>query len=115
MTAEDYGIDSKRLAELDSKMIDCVFTTCGSKEEVEKKEKELKETGTARLKAIYEIIMDYNQLEIAFYIKHLVGATISPDVLSHNNHIRILGMARKAEETGDEKYAMIASRLTMLI
>jgi len=113
VSAEDYGIDSKRLAELDAKMIDCVFTACGSEEEVEERQKELEEAGTERLKEIYDILQDFNQLEIAFYITHLVGATLQPDVLSHHNRMRMLWMAKKAQDTGEEKYAAIASRIAM--
>lgn len=106
MTAADLDIDDERIMALDHKMLQSMIEDCGSPEEMKKRKKEMSEG--CILKTAYDILQDYNQMEIAFFVMAILGSTLNKNMRVQLNKGRMHYSIRKAEG-GDEKAAPVAS------
>jgi len=102
MSPDELGIDQKRVFELDRKLLAIMVESVdgNSEEEIKKREKEIKEGDM--LKKAYEILQDYNQMEIAFFIMSNIGATIQPEAREHMNKARAFNCMKAVSNSDDE-------------
>jgi hypothetical protein len=116
-TAEDYDIDERRIRELDFRIMRTMFQICNSEDAADKRRAEMKDG--VHLDEVYDILQDYNQREIGFYLSGLMGATLSQEqrvMMMRGRMEEALTQSNKIKDgDSDEAHAlmMISSHLAI--
>lgn len=111
--AKTYGIDPNRIEMLDIKMLEQIVSIADTPEEMDEMTKELENGDLDKLKKVYDVLQDYNQHEISFYIMSLITGSIDKNVGDGMNKSRCFRLFEMGQKEKDEKYLALGKHIAL--